>query len=350
MKTNISKRRFFYLSLISLLIGFQAVPLAYAKQSFPDSFQEIDYMKYVFSQVFSHYEMGTQSEGGYIGITLNDVLGDINFSINHELNIWIRSCTEPHDFDYDIRYRVNPNSRLITYVDYSSSGFDASGLKNKYCYYFIDKNIQEGDNRYILHDDLMIFRGVPFHYSQFHCVGIGRDEDRIKIQGDYYDTIRMQFDVNNGDPQLFYTGSVCGLGTGIFINATINLYYEIKSGMLLYSTSDYLEYYAGNPTVQQRHLIQRTIEVVDYPGETGNGFVEEGSGFDEFWQNEANRIGVFSIIGIILITIVIMMLIRRRSIQWKYEAIKSMINAEDKLKLEIKKLRKEIENELNATE
>jgi hypothetical protein len=323
---------------------------ATAKQNFPDKFSDIEYLKYSFNQIFTHYEKGVSEAAGIISINLEDLTESINFSIHHNLDVWPKSCYEAQQFDYDLRYRVNPITRQIVYVDYYSPGFNGEGLEDQYCFYFIQNYIQEGQDKQIMHDDMMIFRGTPFHSSTFHCVGVNRAEDRVYIQGDLYDTIHMQFDVQQSDPILVYTGSICGIGTGIYINATIDLYFDIDSGVLLYSKSDYLEYYYLDSSIQQRHQIQRTILQLDYEGETGTGFIDTQRSTNYFWDDPTNRLGVGLVIIIILGTIVSFLMINRRSIKWKYEAIKSINNIETKLKHEINQLRSEIDEDLKEFE
>jgi len=336
--------------LITLIQYGFFIQYASARQFFPDEFKDIYYMKYSFNQVFTHYEKGILTAGGTIKININEVLGDLNFSIDHDLTIWPRACYEAYIFNYNIQYRVNPTTRRIEYVDYYSPGFNGETLKNNYAFYFIDPNIKEGETRPILHDDMMIFRGSPFHSSSFRCIGVGREEDKIAIQGDLYDTIHMRYDVNEGDPIMVYTGSICGIGTGIGINATIDLYYEIKSGMLLYSKSNYLEYYTYDPSIQQRHQIQRLILEMDYQGEVGQGFVDKSSNENQFWLDPQNRIGVLIVIIIIASMTISLIVIRKKSIVWKYNALRSIYDAEDKLKFEIQQLRKEIEHDKREIE
>jgi len=316
-----------------------------SRQTFPDEFKEIYYIKYSFTQIFTHYEKGKFTAGGTIKMNINEILGDLNFSIDHQLTIWPRVCYEAYVFDYDIQYRVNSITRMIEFVDYYSEGFNGQSLKNNYVFYYIDTNIKEGDTRPILHDDMMIFRGAPFHSSTFRCVGVGKDEDKINIQGDFYDTIHMRYNVYEGDPIMVYTGSICGIGTGIGINATIDLYYEIKSGILLYSKSEYLEYYIYDSNIYQKHQIQRVILELNYYGEKGEGFKDKSPEQNLFWQDPQNRIGILSIIIILVGTTISLIIIHRKSIIWRYNTLRTIYDVENKLKLEIKQLIQEIDQE-----
>lgn len=343
------KKKIILLIFVTMFF-FYSARIVYGRQSFPDRFADIEYVKYSFNQIFTHYEKGTSQAAGVISIKIQDLTESINFSINHNLDIWPRSCYEAQKFDYQLNYRVNPVTRQITYVDYYSPGFNGEGLKNQYCFYYMQDYTQVGQDKYILHDDMMIFRGTPFHSSLFHCVGVNNPADRIYIQGDFYDTIHMQFNVSSGDPILIYTGSICGIGTGIYINATIDLYYDVKSGILLYSKSDYLEYYYANPAIQQRHQIQRMILQLDFEGETGTGFIDSQRPINYFWDDPANRLGIQIIIYIIIASIISIMVINRRSIKWKYEAIRSINNIETKLKREINQIRAKIDEDLRELE
>lgn len=343
---QILKKKRILLLIFLIMISFYSTKVVYGKQSFPDTFADIEYVKYSFNQIFTHYEMGTSQAAGVISIKIQDLTESINFSIDHNLDIWPRSCYEAQKFNYQINYRVNPVTRQITYVDYYSSGFNGDGLKNQYCFYYMQDYTQVGQDKYILHDDMMIFRGTPFHSSLFHCVGVNNPADRIYIQGDFYDTIHMQFNVSNGDPIMIYTGSICGIGTGIYINASIDLYYDINSGVLLYSKSDYLEYYYANPAIQQRHQIQRMILQLDFEGETGTGFVDSQKPINYFWDDPTNRLGIQIIILIIIASLVSIIIINRRSIKWKYEAIRSINNIETNLKREINLIRTKIDEDL----
>lgn len=335
--------------LILLLLSFSNliffdISFVSAKQQFPNEFSDITYLKYSFQQSFTHYSTGSKTAGGIIMIDLNEVTGYINFSIDHNLDVWTKSCTEAFEFDYDIDYRVDQNNRKIKYVDKYTGQFPGEDLENHYCYYYIDPAIDVGENRFLLHDDMMMFRGLPFHTSQFHCVDT---EDSVAIQGDTYQAIHMQYNVYDSDPQLLYAGSICGLGYGIVINATIDAYYEVDSGMLLYSKAEYLEYYGYDHEIQQQHVIQRTVLDMDFQGEpTGSdGFTDTGTSSNPFWSDPDNVRGVSIIAGVFFGTFVAFMVIRKTRDKWKYDTIKQIPNVEAKLKQEINELEKQIMQE-----
>ncbi|MHA1895911.1 MAG: hypothetical protein ACTSU2_00830 [Promethearchaeota archaeon] len=167
--------------------------------------------------------------------------------------------------------------------------------------------------------------------------------DTVYIQGQPYDAVHMQFSYDK-DSVLVYDGSVCGLGSGILINATVDLYYEVKCGVLLYSESSYLEYYYLDSQIWERHEITRTIQDINYINEPANndGFIDPDKVEYGFWSDIENRIGVLSIVGIITITLFGIYGIKRRAFRWKVEALKTIDNIEQKLVFEIKQLRKEL--------
>ena len=320
-----------------------------AKQQFPDEFSDITYLKYSFQQSFTHYSAGTKTAGGIITINLNEAGGYNNFSIDHDLDVWTKSCTEAFEFDYDIDYRVDQTTRKITYADRYTEGFPGEELETQYCYYMIDPDISVGDDRFIMHDDMMMFRGLPFHTNNFHCIDT---DDTVDIQGDSYQAIHMHFDVYNTDPQLIYTGSICGLGYGIVINATVDLYYEVSSGMLLYSRSEYLEYYGFDSAIQQKHVIQRKVVDMNYQGEPigESGFSDVGTPTNPFWTDPENIQGVLIIGGITFTTIIAFTVIRKSRDKWKFDTIKQIPNVEAKLKKEINELEQEIATERKLLE
>jgi len=333
-KSNIIKC-LLILSICSIFIINSLVSVN-AKQSFPTSFSSITFMKYSFNQRFTHYEIGTVNAAGIISVDIQqNPLLQYNFTVDHELDVWVRGCygAIPYPFNYDIEYCVDPNTRQIIDV-YTPGDYYWQYLVGEYVYYFIDTDMPLGVKADIIHDDMTIFRGLT-HTSEFESKGT----KNIEIQDELYTTIHMYFK----GTLLYASPYVCGIGSPVYVNATVNLYYDINSGVLLYEQAEYYEWYAADKNLWQKHQIEREIIALDYAGEPiDNGGFNEPDNTNPFWDDPQNRFAVFIIAGILITMFGLMIVINKHTIKWKLEALQAIDNVEFKLKKEIIDLKKEL--------
>jgi hypothetical protein len=323
------------LSISSLFLTSSIISVN-AKQSFPTSFSEITYIKYSFNQRFTHYEIGTVGAAGIISVQIQkNPLLQYNFTVDHQLDVWTRGCygAVPYPFTYNIEYRVEPSTREIIQV-YTPGEMYWKYLLGEYVYYFIDTDMPMGKKAYILHDDMTIFRGLT-HTSEFESQGV----KNIAIQDELYSVIHMYYK----GTLLYAVPYVCGIGSPVYVNATVNLYYDVNSGVLLYEQAEYYEWYSGDKNLWQKHQIERTITSIDYEGEpTDNEGFNDPTTENPFWDDPQNRFAVFIIVAIILASFGLMIVINKHTIKWKLDALRAIDNVEYKLKKEILDLKKEL--------
>ncbi|MCP4764580.1 MAG: hypothetical protein GY870_22585, partial [archaeon] len=268
----------------------------------------------------------------------------LNFSLFYDLNVWMGSGScygnEATAMDDNLNYIVNASNCVIEEVYHKPDESDyVNNLFSTSSYFFINtESIEIGQKVRITHDDIMIFRGTVFcsNINLFSCID---NNTEISIDGQLYDVVHLRYDYNS-EASFGYTGFICGLDSGNIINATVDLYYEKNSGMLLYSNGEYFEYNAANPTKWDRHLISKTIIFggFNYIGEPNDFF----SNIFNFFISGDNRNEIMIIALIIIGTLGIITLMKKRNFKQKLEILKGIDNIENKLKQQIEELEKEL--------
>ena len=254
---KIRRRSIFLISLLFLSLSLIIItPNSRAAQSFPESIKEVTNLKYSFYQDFKHSDPNLVSgeAGGVITIDITkNQLFQLNFSIHFDLDVYHKGCDpkdpDPYYFNKELGLIVDPLTRYVEDVyKYTADHYPSTLLDPHYASYFLDNHetFNVGSMKYMMRDDLFIFR-QEMVTSYFEIKGI----KHIELHSQKYKTIHLR-----NVSLMGYDGSICGIGSGIGINSTIDYYYEYESGILLYSNSFYKEFYALNPAIYQEHQWQ----------------------------------------------------------------------------------------------
>ncbi len=286
-------------SQVSLLLW--NTPSAHAIGSFPDSFDEVRYLKYEINQTFEYYENPVPDyAGGIIEIHITNGSDHYHITSVYDVLIFNQDCEDPYHFEGSINYSIVKTSRLIVDVESNIGGMAPSGHHSNL---LLGNAFEEGASSYFWMEDLMIFRGQlisnPFLQQQ---------DTPIPVSGRSVISTHALNETN-----LIYPHTICGLGLGIFIEASVNHYYEKKSGLLLYSSGNYLEYLQTDDDVYQRHRIRRTLVDLDYVGmpTDRNGFT-----FPEFEVEQLETIlAITALIGIVAGTVLILRKMRNDALK-----------------------------------
>jgi hypothetical protein len=285
-----------------------------ASLPFPDDFKKFYSSNYSYSQTMIQWKDGKFTGTGNMGFNYShEVPGRVNIKGYYDLNVWQKACDQSQSFNGKIQTIMNYTTR------YTLSNPVTIGTLNQYQ---MLTNLYLGDTfkgnylKLFFLDDIMYLHG-NMHQEVFDMVGY----EQVTVMGYPINCSRVQW-----VGQLIYAGYICGIGFAPLINCSVNYYYEVKSGLLVYSDTSYLEYIHNDTSIYQQHQIYKVLTNYAYVGQpkqtetttTGNALV------NYFWsdQEARDRFNAFLIIiGIVIGGIVVVVIINKIALKRKVKFI-----------------------------
>ena len=315
------KNRFYWtkrIIFISLVIFIILVPIsafilpvrAIDPVTFPNSFDKINYVEYQIDQDMNHWVDGDFSGGGILNITYDHAVnGQVSLDADYSAEFWQKACTTASNFSGRLMVINNVDTRWTLSNPYSIGSQD---LDEVYVQYFLGNCFSENGVKLFFLDDLWYLHNMIVQ-REFELM---EEEERIYLLDGFVDTIHIQW-----VGSFVYAGYICGIGEFPQVNCTVDYYYEPQTGILVYSSGHYLEYLTTAPTIYQDHILEKRISDLGYEGQP------DPDQPDTIWDiftnnnNEAKFWSFIVIVGSILLGIVAIVIINKKSLKWRAKAI-----------------------------